>query len=156
MGYSSWKPEFRQGIISRMDAGESARQIAEELDLKRTDVQNLYNDFVKKGRVSQINPAVVIESNEKNIIKFTDEYIQSIWEGFLKQNEAITMKHAYYSPNQNYYIDMCASKWMKDLVKERWITKTPFKDLDETDKKAIGFVIHDIRNYGKQHTKETK
>ena len=60
MGYSSWTPAFRQGIISRMDAGESPRQIADDLDLKRTDIQALYNDFQKKGRVSQINPAVII------------------------------------------------------------------------------------------------
>ena len=146
MGYSSWTPAFKQGIIDRMANGETARQISKDLNISRSNIQSLYDDFIANGCISQINPEVEV----KPIYEYTDEYIRSIWNGFLKQNEAVTMKHAYFSPDHKYYVDTCAPKWAKDLVKERWLTHTSFELLDDTDKTAIGMVIKDIRNYGKK------
>lgn len=151
MGYSSWKPEFRQGIIDRMANGESARQIAIDLGVSRSDVKNLYDNSQKeiankKQAILDENKAIldsIIENNQ--IIQFKDEYIKPLWWGFLKQNEAVSMKHAYSSPDHNYYINMGAPKWAKELVKERWLTHTPFELLDDTDKTAIGMVIKNKR-----------
>lgn len=157
MGNTDWTPAFKQGIIDRMINGETARQISNDLHISRTNVQRLYDDFVANGNVSQINPEVVIKVDEKNTFTFPDEYIQPLWEGFLKQNDVCTMKHAYYSPDHRFYVDTCASKWMKDIVKELFLAKTPFKDLTQPEKDAIGFVVKDINKYGKIHRlKETK
>ena len=62
MGYSNWKPAFRQGIIDRMLEGESAKKIAEELDLKKADIQNLFNNFKKNNFQSQVSDKLLTES----------------------------------------------------------------------------------------------
>lgn len=62
MGYSSWKPEFRQEVINRMTNGETARQIATDLDVSSSDVKNLYENFLKKNKVNQINQELIADS----------------------------------------------------------------------------------------------
>ena len=156
MTFENWTPAFRQGIIDRMANGETARQLSREFGVSRSNLQKLYDDSQneianKKQAILDENKAIldsIIENNQ--IIQFKDEYLKSIWRGFLKQNEAVTMKHAYSSPDHNYYVDTCAPKWAKELVKERWLTHTSFELLDNIDKTAIGMVIKDIRNYGKK------
>lgn len=149
MGYRDWSPAFRQGIIDRMDAGESARQIAEDLNLSRSDVKNLYENFQKQGRKSQVNPEVKIEEPKPDLaLTYPDEWVKHVWEGFLKQNSFVSMKHSYFFPEERYYINTCAPRAQKEIVKTHFDNKTPFADLTYEDRQAVGAVVKDIMKYG--------
>lgn len=159
MGYSSWTPEFRQDIINRMANGESPRQIAIDLGVSRSDVKNLYDNskdkIIAQQQAIQVENKQILDSIIENqqIIQYKDEYLMPLWRGFLKQNDICSMKHAYSSPNHTYFINMGAPTWAKEIVKERFLAQTSFNLLDDTDKTAIGMVVKDIRNFGKQCNK---
>lgn len=61
MGYSGWKPDFRQDVINRMANGETPRQIATDLGVSSADVKNLYENFLKKNKVNQINQELIAD-----------------------------------------------------------------------------------------------
>lgn len=161
MGYKNWKPEIEAEIKSRLIGGETPRQISNDLNISRSNIKDYYENYInindEEAKIQAENKQIldsIIENNQ--IIPYKDEYLMPLWRGFLKQNEAITMKHAYSSPNQHYYVNTCAPTWAKEIVKERWKAQTPFNLLDKKDKIALGMVVMDIRNYGKIQQKETK
>lgn len=148
MGYSSWKPAFRQGIIDRMLEGDSARQIANELELKRTDVQNLFDDYKKKHKDLEIEQKQVETAPALKIYEYPDEWVQPLWEGFLKQRCICTIKHSYCFPDHRYFVDTGAPIAQKQIVKTHYDKNTPFADLTYDDRQAIGAVVKDIKKYG--------
>lgn len=161
MGYKNWKPEIEAEIRSRLIGGETPRQISNDLNMSRSNIKDYYENYInindEKAKIQAENKQIldsIIENNQ--IIQYKDEYLMPLWRGFLKQNDLCSMKHAYSSPDHKYYVNMSAPTWAKEVVKERFLAKTPFNLLDDTDKTALGMVVKDIRNYGKIQQKETK